>query len=146
MAGPWLSLVSESSAHTARLTRAITNHAPTGEFRKRFKLSQETNCKCFTNQLETRGHILNVCPLYKRSGRSTFQRREMQSFIRFLEENPRAFSFPSDAPPIPFPAPKRKRKKGRRKPLTRHTKSCKQKSRNMTTEWLLAGKKTSTHC
>ena len=48
----------------ARITKMLTNHAPIGEFRKRFHLDGPQKCwACNSqNQLETRDHMVWECP------------------------------------------------------------------------------------
>jgi len=44
--GPWLQWFGHSNLLCARATRAITNHAPIGEYRLRFFPEEEFKCPC----------------------------------------------------------------------------------------------------
>ncbi|KAF5377289.1 hypothetical protein D9615_006460 [Tricholomella constricta] len=106
---PWLKVMGKSNAHTARMSRSILNHAPIGEYRRRFNLSEEVNCSCRNGGLETRAHMLDQCPRYTRKRRAP-ARLEHKNYLEFLEVNPRTFAFPSENPPPPFPKARPKRK------------------------------------
>ena len=108
--GPWLKDMGQSNAHTARMTRALLNHAPTGEYRARFHPSEETGCKCNPFILESRRHILYRCPKHIRH-REPAEAGTLKSFLGFLERNPTSFAFPSAEPPPPFPQARTKKKK-----------------------------------
>ena len=115
MGGPWLSQVGTSNSHSARLTRALTNHDPIGEYCACFNLSNEVRCNCNFIIPETRQHILHRCPRYKHSSDRS-ESRDLDSLLEFLENNPTTFAFPSAIPPPPFPKARKKRQK-RQKPL-----------------------------
>jgi len=76
----------------ARATRAILNHPPIGEFRKRFFQSNYA-CRCGHNRQETRVHILNDC---SRFTYKTDVRMVIKHFVLFLTDNPGAFAWSSD--------------------------------------------------
>jgi len=59
--GPWLQLVGHSNSLCAQATRAITNHAPIGEYRLRFFPNSEFSCPCNEYPIELRRHILYDC-------------------------------------------------------------------------------------
>jgi ribonuclease HI len=95
-----LTLTGHSSSITARMARSILNHAPTGEFRRRFFPREATTC-ALCGVLQSRRHILNSCARYRR-------RQNFYEFLKnssepgpalhdFLKANPTAFSF-DDAP------------------------------------------------
>ena len=108
--GPWLQKMGKSNAHTARMVRAISGHAPIGAYRIRFNLSEEGWCSCTPRRFETRDHVLKFCPACTRSSNPAL-RSEFVSFLSFLEKNPRTFSF-EDSSAHPFPKAKgRKRQK-----------------------------------
>ena len=65
--GTWLKPVDASHSLTARFARCVLNHAPIGAYYQRFNMDEPTTCVCGT-ALETRTHILNQCPLYRRKG------------------------------------------------------------------------------
>jgi ribonuclease HI len=95
-----LAQTGHSSTTTARMMRATLNHAPTGEFRRRFFPREETDC-AICSVFQSRRHILNSCARYRR-------RQNFYEFLKnssepgpalrgFLKDNPTAFSF-DDAP------------------------------------------------
>jgi len=89
--GPWLQLFGHSNSLCARATRAITNHAPIGEYRLRFFLSMDFSCPCNNYPIESRRHILHEC---RRFNRYWNPRRDMlKHFVMFLTANPNAFAF-----------------------------------------------------
>ncbi|KAF8632076.1 hypothetical protein AX14_010857, partial [Amanita brunnescens Koide BX004] len=52
-------------SHLSRIAHAITNHAPTGEYRTHFFPDDPTGCPwCDRRALQTRAHILTECPGY----------------------------------------------------------------------------------
>ena len=59
--GPWLQAFGHSNSLCTRATRAITNHAPIGEFRLRFFSNEDFKCPCNKYPIETRRHILREC-------------------------------------------------------------------------------------
>lgn len=64
--GPFLNITGHSNELTTRMTRATTNHAPTGEFQRRFHPHKKSICtEC--NVLQSRAHILNSCTKYTRN-------------------------------------------------------------------------------
>ena len=89
--GPWLQLVGHSNSLCAQATRAITNHAPIGEYRLRFFPNMEFSCPCNEYPIESRRHILYDC---KRSNGCWNPRRDtLKHFVMFLNANPSAFTF-----------------------------------------------------
>jgi len=90
----------------ARLTRTLTNHAPTGEYRKRFFPDQPTHCPhCRTTPvLHSRSHILTACGKYTSCFVSIRKfcadKKNGRQLKLFLKENPTAFTF-DDLPPEP---------------------------------------------
>ena len=89
--GPWLQLVGHSNSLCAQATRAITNHAPIGEYRLRFFPKEDFSCPCNEYPIESRRHILYDC---KRFNRYWNPRRDtLKHFIMFLITNPSAFAF-----------------------------------------------------
>ena len=57
--GSWLNTIGTSNSICARVTRLITNHAPTGEYRARFFLDKAILCPCNVAQLKTHHYILH---------------------------------------------------------------------------------------
>jgi len=89
--GPWLKLISYSNSLCARVTKAITNHVPIGEYCLGFFLRENFSCLCGTYPIESKCHILYEC---RRDNNYWNPNRESIShFIAFLEYNPGAFSF-----------------------------------------------------
>ena len=89
-------------SHLSRIAHAITNHAPTGEYRTRFFPDDPTDCpRCNRRALQTRPHILTECPGYVNKFPSMTDwgnnRQNDKALIGFLDRNPLAFTF-SDVP------------------------------------------------
>ena len=59
--GPWLQVFGYSNLLCAQAVRAITNHAPIGEYRLRFFPNMDFACLCNNYPIETRRHILHEC-------------------------------------------------------------------------------------
>jgi len=55
--GSWLRYFGHSNSLCTRATRAITNHAPIGEYRLKFFLNEDFSCLCGLYPIETRQHI-----------------------------------------------------------------------------------------
>ncbi|KZV76335.1 hypothetical protein PENSPDRAFT_569981, partial [Peniophora sp. CONT] len=100
-----LDLAGGSSTTMARLTRAMLNHAPTGEYRTRFHPREPRFCDCalFSDIIQTRKHILFDCPRYIRPDRFKRSIRQAKDpaplLYKFLDMNRHAFSF-DDAPSV----------------------------------------------
>ena len=83
----------------SRMARAITRHAPTGEYRQRFHPDLPTHCKLCgsTAILHTRAHVLTCCPSYVSLAPSITDwkkdRQNDKSWKNFFQANPSAFSF-----------------------------------------------------
>ncbi|KAF8703071.1 hypothetical protein AX14_014237 [Amanita brunnescens Koide BX004] len=91
-------LAKGEASHLSRITHAITNHAPTGEYRTRFFPDDTTECPhCNRRALQTRTHILTECPGYVNRLPSMtdwgHDRQNDKALIGFLERNPSAFTF-----------------------------------------------------
>src|SRR3978361_1100 len=84
--GSWLNTAPMDNTMLAQATHAITNHAPIGEYRLRFKLSNDNLCKC--GAPETREHILELCPLYKIRGHMSQIRGELAALFSSLTHTP----------------------------------------------------------
>jgi len=89
--GPWLQLVGHSNSLCARATRAITNHAPIGEYRLRFFPNEDFSCPCKEYPIESRRHILFECKRF--NGYWNSRRDTLKHFVMFLNANPNAFAF-----------------------------------------------------
>jgi len=59
--GLWLQVFGHSNSLCACATRAITNHAPIGEFCLKFFPNEDFKCLCNNYPIETRRHILHEC-------------------------------------------------------------------------------------
>ena len=89
--GPWLQLVGHSNSLCARATRAITNHAPIGEYQLRFFPKEDFLCPCNEYPIESRRHILYDCKRF--NGYWNPKRDTLKHFVMFLIANPSAFAF-----------------------------------------------------
>ena len=88
---PWLQAFSHSNSLCARVVRAITNHAPIGEYRLQFFPNMEFACPCNDYPIESRRHILHK---YQRfNGYWNPRRDTLKHFTMFLTANPNDFAF-----------------------------------------------------
>ncbi|KAF8697279.1 hypothetical protein AX14_001381 [Amanita brunnescens Koide BX004] len=83
---------------TSRMARAITGHAPTGEYRQRFFPDLPTYCKhCGPSIPHMRSHILFNCPKYVSLAASitdwTKDKYNDKSWKSFFQANSSAFTF-----------------------------------------------------
>ena len=88
--GPWLQLFGHSNTLCACAMRAITNHAPIGEYRLRFFPNEEFKCLCGNYSIKSR-HILHNCTRF--NGYWNSRRDSLSHFIMFLIANPNDFVF-----------------------------------------------------
>jgi len=88
---PWLQLFGHSNGLCAHTSRAITNHAPIGEYRLRFFPREEFKCLCGLYPIESRRHILHDCKRF--NGYWNPRRDSLSHFVMFLKANPLAFAF-----------------------------------------------------
>jgi len=91
--GGWLNHIGSSVSLCARATRAILNHAPIGEYRKRFFPRSNLACPCGHNRVETRAHIPNDC---SRFTYKSDDRMVIKHFVLFLTDNSGAFAWSSN--------------------------------------------------
>ena len=89
--GPWLQVFGHSNSLCARAMRAITNHAPIGEYRLRFFPSEKFMCPYNNYSIKSRRHILHKCRRFNRYWNP--RRDSLNHFIMFLIANPNAFAF-----------------------------------------------------
>ena len=89
--GPWLQLVGHSNSLCAQASRAITNHAPIGEYRLRFFPKEDFLCPCNEYPIESRRHILYDCKRF--NGYWNPRRDTLKHFVMFLNAHPSAFAF-----------------------------------------------------
>jgi len=89
--GSWLQVFGHSNSLCAQAMRAITNHAPIGEYQLRFFPNENFKCPCDDYPIKSRRHILHEC---KRFNSYWNPRRDyLNYFIMFLIFNPNAFTF-----------------------------------------------------
>ena len=89
--GPWLKVFGHSNSLCARATRAITNHAPIGEYWLRFFPNEDFTCPCNDYPIKSRRHILHECRRFNRYWNP--RRDSLNHFVMFLIANPNAFTF-----------------------------------------------------
>ena len=94
----FLALSGNDIETTSRMARALTNHAPTGEYRRRFHPDSPTFCKhCGPTTEHTRHHILFSCPSYAPLASSFTDwkrnRHNDKAWKSFFQANPSAFTF-----------------------------------------------------
>ena len=88
--GLWLQAFGHSNLLCAHAARAITNHAPIGEYRLRFFLNMDFTCPC-NYPIKSRRHILHECGRF--NGYWNPRRDTLNHFMMFLNANPNAFAF-----------------------------------------------------
>jgi len=98
----WLPFIGESVTLCARVTRAILNYAPIGEFKQCFFPAECIHCPCGHCQVETRQYILADCSQFSHTPLTDHQ-PSLKDFVAFLKEHSSAFPFtPQDClPPEP---------------------------------------------
>ena len=89
--GPWLQIFSHSNLLCAYTTRAITNHAPIGEYQLRFFPNKDFKCSCNNYPIEMRRHIFYECSRF--NGYWNSKRDSLNHFTMFLITNPNVFAF-----------------------------------------------------
>ena len=88
---PWLQVFGHSNSLCAHAMRAITNHAPIGEYQLIFFPNKDFLCPCNNYPIKSRRHILHECKRFNRYWNS--RRDSLNHFIMFLIANPNAFTF-----------------------------------------------------
>ena len=78
-----------------QVTRAITNHAPIGEYRLRFFLREKFKCPYDMYPIKSRRHILHDCSRF--NGYWNLRRDTLSHFVMFLKSNPNIFAFLSNS-------------------------------------------------
>ena len=86
----WLQVFGHSNSLCARATRAITNHAPIGEYWLRFFSNKDFKCS-YSYSIGSRRHILHECMRF--NGYWNSRRDFLNYFTMFLITNPYAFTF-----------------------------------------------------
>ena len=89
--GLWLKMFGHSNSLCTHAIRAITNHAPTGEYKLRFFPKEEFKCPCDYYPIESRRHILHEYGRF--NGYWNLRRNSLSHFVMFLETNLGTFSF-----------------------------------------------------
>ncbi|KAF9254363.1 hypothetical protein L218DRAFT_1009795 [Marasmius fiardii PR-910] len=99
--GPKLRKLGDSNTLVARAVRWITNHAPVGEYYRRFNIPNTSRlCTCWSAEnsqsavVQTRTHVLHHCPDVKHSKNIDY----VVGLAQFLKKNPQVFSFGDPAP------------------------------------------------
>jgi hypothetical protein len=95
--GAWLKQFPSLSL-TTRVVRAITAHAPIGEYQLFFFPTELHSCRHCGAHLEMREHILYECPHYMRRMQDEFM--AIGYFQWFLDDNLDAFMFKDPPPPM----------------------------------------------
>ena len=94
----FLTLSGNDIETTSHMAHALTNHAPTGEYRRRFHPNAPTYCKhCRPSVEHTRQHIFFSCPAYAPLATSFTDwkrnRHNDKSWKIFFQANPSAYTF-----------------------------------------------------
>ena len=92
--GPWLQAFGQSNSLCVRAMRALTNHAPIGEYRLRFFPREEFKCPCGVYPIKSRRHILHNCSRF--NSYWNLRRDSLSHFVMFLKTNPNVFAFLSN--------------------------------------------------
>ncbi|RXW18106.1 hypothetical protein EST38_g7745 [Candolleomyces aberdarensis] len=87
--GSWLKLVGEDTRLCTRMCRAILNHAPIGEYYRRFNIQEDYSCTHGAER-QTREHIFTRCPDLNTRRRTP---KLLNELLGFLQQNPTAFGF-----------------------------------------------------
>ncbi|KAK1220447.1 hypothetical protein PQX77_016791 [Marasmius sp. AFHP31] len=91
--GTWLPHIGRTNSLTSRVIRCVTNHAPVGEYYRRFHIPESEDCRC-GRALETRPHVLFRCPQATRTGPI----RYLGDLVKFLDANPGTFAMRNQLP------------------------------------------------
>jgi Reverse transcriptase-like len=96
--GPWLRAMGTETSSFARLCRCVTNHAPLGAYRMRFNIAGPVACECLLDvPVQTRDHVLRICPRYKRK-KHRMRVRRLPQLVVLLNDNPASGSFATALP------------------------------------------------
>ena len=88
---PWLQALGHSNSLCARTIRAITNHAPIGEYQLKFLFNKDFSYPWTNYLIESRRYILHECKRF--NGYWNPRRDSLSHFVMFLVANPNAFAF-----------------------------------------------------
>jgi len=89
--GSWLKVFGHLNSLYACAIKAITNHAPTSEYRLRFFPKEEFKCLCGLYPIKSRYYILHECGRFNEYWNS--KRDSLDHFVMFLVANLGAFAF-----------------------------------------------------
>ena len=94
----FLTLAANDIETTSRMAHALTNHAPTGEYRRRFHPEEPSHCKfCGPSVEHSRSHVFFSCPSYAPLAPLLTDwkkdRHNDKSWKIFFQDNPSAFTF-----------------------------------------------------
>jgi len=89
--GSWLPIIGFTNSLCAHFTCMTTGHAPIGEYKQRFFPHLPTSCPCSKAEVQTQEHIVMECNRHNPSMRPC--NIIINSFVHFLADNPKAFSF-----------------------------------------------------
>ncbi|KAF8646290.1 hypothetical protein AX14_009086 [Amanita brunnescens Koide BX004] len=94
----FLALAGNDIETISHMARALTNHAPTGEYRRRFHPNTPTHCKfCGPTTEHTRQHVFFTCSSYAHLAPSLTDwkndRNNDKAWKTFFQANTSAFSF-----------------------------------------------------
>ena len=87
----WLQFFGYSNSLCVRATRAITNHAPIGEYCLWFFPRENFSYLCNLHPIKTRCHILHKCKRFNEYWNS--RKDSIAYFVQFLVLNPSVFAF-----------------------------------------------------
>ena len=96
--GPWIRHFRHSNSLYTRATRAITNHAPIGEYCLCFFPNKDFSCPCGNYPIESRCHILHDCRRFNNYW--NLMRDTISQFGSFLEFNLNAFTVVATTSPV----------------------------------------------
>ena len=88
--GAWLKHIGHSNMLYICAARAITDHAPIGEYHLRFFSKEFFACPCGDYPIESKNHILNSCRQFRNYWNP--KRDSLKDIITFLEFNPGVFN------------------------------------------------------
>ena len=89
--------VGHDNALTARSNRVLCGHAPIGEYCRRFHLAGEIYCRCTHRPVQTRDHILCICPDVTRKEHRRAP-SDWEGWVALLKANATLGAFPPSLP------------------------------------------------
>jgi hypothetical protein len=86
--GPWMQAMGTATSSFARLCRCVINHAPLWVYWMRFNIAGPVACDCPLDvPVQTRDHVLRVCPRYKWEKHRLWV-RQLPQLVALLNGNP----------------------------------------------------------